>query len=78
MNQKEAVVRHLQEKGYRLTEQRKLLINIILEDSCRTCKEIYYEAAKSDPAIGIATVYRTVAMLEELNVVNKSGIYKVV
>jgi len=78
MNQKEAIIKYLHEKGYRLTEQRKLLIGIILEGSFNTCKEIYYKAVKQDPAIGIATVYRTLSILEDLNVIHKSCIYTVV
>ena len=40
-----------------------------ISDSC--CKEIYYEAAKRDAAIGMATVYRMVSTLEEIGVFSR-------
>ena len=35
------------------------------------CKEIYYEAVKKDPSIGIATVYRMMNLLEEIGAVSR-------
>ena len=37
-----------------------MLLDIILEDECSSCKEIYYRATKKDPTIGTATVYRII------------------
>lgn len=65
------VVKQLQEKGYRITNQRKLLIGIILENEHSSCKEIYFAAKKADHRVGIATVYRTVQMLEDMQMVRK-------
>ena len=38
-------------------------------------KEIYYDASKRDPGIGKATVYRMIAVLEEIGVLNRCRQY---
>lgn len=67
----EILLAELKKNGCRLTNQRKLLIDIILKDDCCCCKEIYYQAIKQDPSIGIATVYRMVKMLEDMGVLSR-------
>ena len=56
--QKELVLQRLKEKGCRITKQRKILLDIILQEECASCKEIYYKAVSTDSTIGVATVYR--------------------
>jgi len=73
----EIIVKQMQEQGYRITEQRKNLISVILENECETCKEIYYSALTKDSTVGIATVYRTVGLLEKLGVLNRNNIFDV-
>ena len=43
-SQKEKILETLREKGFRITKQRKTLIDIILENECSSCKEIFYKA----------------------------------
>ena len=62
---RERILEELRRTGFRITNQRKLLIDIILSDECSCCKEIYYQAVRQDPSIGIATVYRMVKTLED-------------
>lgn len=62
--QKEAILNRLRQRGCRITKQRMLLLDIILEEECSSCKEIYYKASKIDSSIGSATVYRMINMLE--------------
>ena len=57
--QREIVIQRLKEQGCRITKQRMVLLDIILNENCSSCKEIYYKASKIDPKIGTATVYRT-------------------
>ena len=64
--QKEAILNRLRQRGCRITKQRMLLLDIILEEECSSCKEIYYKASKIDSSIGSATVYRMINMLEEI------------
>ncbi len=71
----EIIQEQLRKKGLRITQQRKLLIDIILEDECSSCKEIYYKAIKKDSTVGIATIYRMVKTLEDLGVINRKNLY---
>ena len=66
--QREIVIDRLKERGCRITKQRLILLDIILNEDCSCCKEIYYQASKIEPSIGTATVYRMVNTLEEIGV----------
>lgn len=60
------------EKGLKMTEQRRIIARIISQaDDHPSVEEIYHRASKLDKNIGIATVYRTLRMLEESNIVEK-------
>lgn len=71
------ILAQLKKKGLRITSQRKLIIDILLKNECSCCKEIYYEALKSDSSIGIATVYRMVKTLEEVGAIDRKNMYRV-
>ena len=75
--QKEEILREMKRRGKRITEQRKILMDIILENPHNCCKEIYYRASKQDAGIGIATVYRMINMLEEIGVISRKNMYKI-
>ena len=62
--QKEQVMECLRKQGFRITKQRKIIIDTILSEECSCCKEVYILASKKDCGIGMATVYRTVDALE--------------
>ncbi len=74
---KEYIIAQLKKRGLRITSQRKLIIDIILKNECSCCKEIYYEAMKSDNSIGIATVYRMVKTLEEIGAIDRRNMYRI-
>ncbi len=44
--QKAQIIGELQRKGKRITGQRKILLDVILEGNWSSCKEIYYMASK--------------------------------
>ena len=71
--QKEMIINKLREDGARITKQRLLLIDIILERDCFSCKEIYYKANRIDSTIGIATVYRFINTLEDIGAINRNA-----
>lgn len=73
---KDTIIEKLKEKGYRITKQRKLLIDIILEEPCACCKELYILASGRDPGIGAATVYRTVDALEQIGALKRRTAYQ--
>ena len=71
------ILQELRKTGCRITNQRQLLIDIILQDECCCCKEIYYQAIKKDPTIGMATVYRMVKTLEETGLIKRKNLYRI-
>ena len=75
--QKEIVIQRLREQGCRITKQRLMLLDVILNEDCSCCKEIYYRASKVDPSIGTATVYLMINKLEEIGAINRRNMYKV-
>lgn len=77
MNRKEQIVEKLKENGCRITKQRRMLIDIILENDCSSCKEIFYKASRADEKIGVATVYRMINALEEIGAISRKNMYKV-
>jgi Fur family ferric uptake transcriptional regulator len=75
--QKEMIIQKLKEQGCRITKQRLMLLDIILEEEFSCCKEIYYKASKIDDKIGSATVYRMVNTLEEIGAISRKNMYKI-
>ena len=73
---KDTIVVRLRENGCRITKQRKMILDIILEDRCSSCKEIYARVVKLDQSIGMATVYRLVKELENIGVLSREIVYK--
>ncbi|MBR1390841.1 MAG: transcriptional repressor [Lachnospiraceae bacterium] len=74
---KEIVLQRLRERGCRITKQRQTLLDVILEEDCTSCKEIYYKANMQDAAIGAATVYRMVNLLEDIGAFSRKNMYKI-
>ena len=75
MWEKEQVIDEFQKRGKRITQQRRMLLDVILEGRWTSCTDIYYEARKLDPNLGMATVYRTVSTLEEMGVLARTYQY---
>ena len=75
--QKEMVLQRQREQGCRITKQRQILLDVILQEECTSCKEIYYKASSVDPAIGAATVYRMVNLLEDIGAISRKNMYRI-
>ncbi len=75
--QKEMIIQKLKERGCRITKQRLMLLDVILEEECSCCKEIYFKALGKDRKIGTATVYRMVNTLEEIGAISRKNMYKI-
>ncbi|WP_099468974.1 transcriptional repressor [Konateibacter massiliensis] len=75
--QRDIIIERLKENGCRITKQRLLLLGVILENECSSCKEIYYKASSIDRNIGSATVYRMINKLEEIGAISRKNMYKV-
>ena len=74
---KEIIIEKLREQGCRITKQRELLLNVIMQEECASCKEIYYKASSLDKKIGTATVYRMINLLEEIGAISRKNMYKI-
>lgn len=60
------------DKSLKLTKQRKLIAQIVLESSDHPDAEtIFQRASKKNKHIGLATVYRTLKILLEANIIKK-------
>ena len=75
--QRDIILQQLKARGCRITKQRKMLLDVILNEDCSSCKEIYYKAAMKDKHIGTATVYRMINILEEIGAINRKNMYKI-
>lgn len=64
--------KNLQESGYRLTDARRILVDILAE-SVRALSplELYDLAREAYPRLGLVTVYRTLEKLEELGLIQR-------
>nr|WP_269466100.1 Fur family transcriptional regulator [Geosporobacter ferrireducens] len=69
----ESLKDQLKEKGYKLTPQRRATLDTIIENQGKhlSTEEIYDMVKEKCPEIGLATVYRTLQLLDELDVISK-------
>lgn len=60
------------EKGLKMTEQRRVISRVLSESSDHPdVEQVYRRAIELDPKISIATVYRTMRLFEEANVIER-------
>lgn len=60
------------EKGMKMTGQRRVIARVLSESSDHPyVEEVYRRAVLIDPRISIATVYRTVRLFEEANILER-------
>ena len=61
-----------QKRGFKLTNQRELVISILENSEDHPdVDELFSRALKQDKSVSIATVYRTVKLLEDANFIEK-------
>lgn len=62
----------LKKQGYRMTKSRRAVLEVLgAEPICLTPEEIYRQARRRHRKLGLVTVYRTLALLERLNLVQR-------
>jgi len=63
----------LKGKGFKLTPQRRSIVDTVIDSAGRhlSIEEIYNLVKQKCPEIGLATVYRTVQILDDIDVVSK-------
>lgn len=71
----ENVKKILKENGYKYTSQRKDIYEIFLNDKEKhlSTEDVYERVKKVNSEIGIATVYRTMLLFEELGIVYRNS-----
>ena len=67
----EQVIERLKNDGCRITKQRKLIIDVIMNNNFNSCKDIYYQVTEKDKAVGMAKVYRMIRQLEDMGIVSR-------
>ncbi len=66
------IERACQEKGMRMTDQRRIIARVIAESTDHPdVEELHRRATAIDPRISIATVYRTVKLFEEAGILQR-------
>ncbi len=66
------IIARCESKGLRMTDQRRVVARVIGDsDDHPDVEELYARAAKVDPKISIATVYRTVKLFEEAGILDR-------
>ncbi|AJY77610.1 Fur family transcriptional regulator [Paenibacillus beijingensis] len=69
----EEVKRKLAETGHKLTMQREATMRVLIEheEAHMTAEDVYMHLKQTCPDIGLATVYRTLELLSEIQIVEK-------
>jgi Fe2+ or Zn2+ uptake regulation protein len=68
------LVNQLRRRGKRVTRERELLLRVIADNAHLDAEEIHRLARREHPQIGLATVYRTLNLLKELDLVTAVGL----
>ena len=68
----QTIIERCEAQGLRLTEQRRIIARVLEEsDDHPDVEELHARAARVDPGISIATVYRTVKLFEEAGILER-------
>ena len=73
INEMNRIKEMVKAKGHKLTPQRRATLDVILQNEGKhmSAEEVYLEVKKLCPEIGLATVYRTMLLLEEMHVLQR-------
>jgi Fur family ferric uptake transcriptional regulator len=62
----------LSEQGYKLTRQRKAVVEAVTQTHTRlSAAEVFTQAQQMCPDLGLTTVYRTLEILEQMGVIRR-------
>lgn len=66
------IIARCEARGLRMTDQRRVVARVVGESEDHPdVEELYARAARIDPKISLATVYRTVKLFEEAGILDK-------
>ncbi|MEW5960910.1 MAG: Fur family transcriptional regulator, partial [Chloroflexota bacterium] len=69
-----SLIEELQGRGMRVTPQRAIIFDVIENlHGHITAEEIFHKVQKINPYISLATVYRTLELLQELKLINQTN-----
>jgi len=73
VEQIDKINRQLTVKGFKLTPQREITLKVLLENEKDhlSAEEVYMLVKREFPVIGLATVYRTLELLADIQIVQK-------
>ncbi|MGC9335772.1 MAG: Fur family transcriptional regulator, partial [Anaerolineae bacterium] len=64
-------IQHLHERGFRLTPQREMILSVLHDiEGLATAEEIYGRVQRLSSSVDISTVYRTLDLLQEFDLVS--------
>lgn len=67
-----ALAAQLNQHGYKLTRQRKAVVEVMTLTNTRlTTAEVFAKAQRACPDLGLTTVYRTLEILEQLGAIRR-------
>lgn len=62
----------LSEQGYKLTRQRKAVMEVVTQAHTRlSAADVYVQALRRCPDLGLTTVYRTLEILEQMGAIRR-------
>lgn len=73
----EKMITTLREKGFRITKQREIVLDVIAKNDGASCKYICHVVKKMDKTIGTATVYRMIKALEDAGIIERIDMIKI-
>ena len=69
MSHHTGLVENVRKRGYRVTPQREMILDAIHDEGHITADDIFRRVRAKSPAVNLATVYRTLELLKELDIV---------
>lgn len=75
MPNKKDIIKTLKEKGYRCTNQREAILDVLLnnENHFISAEEIYNKTKKIYPTTNFSTVYRNLEILDNLGIIHRTN-----
>jgi len=72
---KQEAIKKLKDHNYKLTPQRELILDIMLnQQGYLSVREIYEKVKEVFPQVSIDTVYRNLSLLKDINILNETTI----
>lgn len=72
---KQEAIKKLKEHNYKLTPQRELILDIMLnQQGYLSVRQIYEKVKEVFPQVSIDTVYRNLSLLKDINILNETTI----